>query len=440
VVACASAGGAATETRQVRVTAKDGRGQGQLGYRLGRLWNAAEFRRVPLRTILTAVLAVAAAFLLGKVIYRLKDVLLLLLVAGFLALILNPVVGVIERYVVRRRGLAVTVVAVLVLLVFAGLSVAFGYPLYNAITHLAQNLPTYVHNAENGKGWIGKLVQHYHVQQWVTKNTAKLVSFGQSVSAPALAVGKGALSLLIELLTIFILVLLLLLEGPRLRRGVLSLLSPGQAEEAQAVASQVNRSVIGYMLGNFLTSVICGIVVFVDLAVLGVPFPLLWALWVALVDFLPMIGGALAGIPVVVFAVFQSLTAGIITLIVFLVYTQVENHILNPVIMSKTVRISPLLVLVSVLVAASLGDGVGGLFGGFVAALLAIPVAGAFQVVVREAWRLTAPPQERHAAERVVIDAGGEATREAGRVAQQGVDDDDPGGRDGADVADLSNA
>jgi predicted PurR-regulated permease PerM len=168
-------------------------------------------------------------------------------------------------------------------------------------------------------------------------------------------------------------------------------------------------------------------VVFVDLAVLGVPFPLLWGLWVALVDFLPMIGGALAGIPVVIFAVFHSLTAGIVTLVVFLVYTQLENHILNPVIMSKTVRISPLLVLTSVLVAASLGDWVGGLFGGFVAALLAIPAAGAFQVVVREAWRLSAPPPEAHAEEDAVIDAAGESAREARQVAEDGVAEDTDG-------------
>ncbi len=399
-------------------------GRGQLGYRLGRLWSAAELRRVPLRTIIVAILAVAAFYLAGKVIYRLKDVLLLLLVAGFLALILNPVVGVIERYVIKRRGLAVTAVAVLMLLVFLGLLVAFGYPLVNAITHLANNLPTYVSNAEQGKGWLGKLVQHYHVQQWVQQNSSKLVTFGQNVSRPALAVGKGALSLLIELVTIFILVLLLLLEGPRLRRGVLSLLSPGQAVEAQAVASEVNRSVIGYMLGNFLTSFIAGLVVLVDLAALGVPFPLLWALWVALVDFLPMVGGALAGIPTVLFAAFDSVTAGVITLIVFVVYTQLENHILNPVIMSKTVRISPLLVLVAVLVGASLGDWVGGLFGGFVAALLAIPIAGAFQVIVREAWRLTAPPPEAEAEEAAVVESSGGAAKEAESIAEEGAERD----------------
>ena len=394
---------------------------GQASYRLNRLWTAAEVRKVPLRTIIAAILAVTVFFLAGKVIYRLKDVLLLLVVAGFLALILNPIVGVIERYVVRRRGLAVTVTGVLVIVVFVGLLFAFGYPLVNGITHLAENLPTYVQQAEQGKNWYGKLVQHYHVQQWLQQNESKLVSFGQSISAPALAVGKGAATLLIELLTIFILVLLLLLEGPKLRRGTLSLLSPSQAEEAQAIASDVNRSVIGYMLGNFLTSFICGIVVLVDLAILGVPFPLLWALWVALVDFLPMIGGALAGIPVVLFALFaKGLTAGIITLVVFLVYTQLENHILNPVIMSKTVRISPLLVLVAVLVAASLGDWVGGLFGGFVAALLAIPTAGAFQVIVREAWRLTAPPPARKAEADAMVEAAGEPAEEAADLAQEG--------------------
>ncbi|MGH3262351.1 MAG: AI-2E family transporter, partial [Trebonia sp.] len=323
------------------------RESGQAAYRLRRLWAAAEVRRVPLRTIIAAVVVVAVFYLAGKLVYRLRDVLLLLLVAGFLALILDPVVGVIQRYVVRRRGFAVTIVAIGVVLVFFGLVVAFGYPIAGAITHLADNLPSYVANTEQGKGWLGKLVTHYHVQRWVQQNAAKLVTFGQDISKPALAVGKGALSLLVELLTIFILVVLLLLEGPRMRRGLLSLLSPRQAEEIQAVASEVNRSVVGYMVGNFLTSLICGVVVLIDLVALGVPFPLLWALWVALVDFLPMIGGALAGIPVVIFAAFQSITIGVVTLVVFLVYTQIENHVLNPIIMSKTVRISPLLVLIA---------------------------------------------------------------------------------------------
>ena len=104
-----------------------------------------------------------------------------------------------------------------------------------------------------------------------------------------------------------------------------------------------------------------------------------------------MIGGALAGIPTVLFALAHSLTAGIVTLVVFLVYTQVENHILNPVVMSRTVKVNPLLVLLSILVGAEIGSWIGGIFGAFVAALLAIPAAGAIQVLVRELWRTTAP-------------------------------------------------
>ena len=189
-------------------------------------------------------------------------------------------------------------------------------------------------------------------------------------------------------------------------------MSPVRAERYSRVAAEVSRSVSGYMLGNFSTSVIAGIVVFGTLLPLGVPAALLWAVWVALVDFIPTISGALAGIPTVLFAVGHSLTAGIVTLVVFLVYTQPENHVLNPVIMSRTVRINPLLVLVSALAGASLGSWIGGISGGFVAALLSIPVAGAGQVIVRELWRSTAPGRLRlrRAAARMINTAAATAS------------------------------
>jgi predicted PurR-regulated permease PerM len=361
--------------------------------RRDRLWQAAEVRHIPLRAILVSVAVVALAFLAGKLIYRLRDVLLLMIVAGFLALLLNPLVLSVQRLGVRRRGSAVTIVTLVAVVVFLGLAAAFGYPLANAIGHLANVLPSYVSKAEHGRGWIGHLVRRYHVLTWVQHNAPRLLNIGKGLAKPALSLGKGALSLLVALVTIFVLVLLLLLQGPKLRAGILGIMTPARAERYSRVAREVNRSVIGYMLGNFLTSLIAGIVVFVTLMILGVPFPFLWALWVALVDFLPMIGGALAGIPTVLFAAGHSLTAGIVTLVVFLVYTQFENHVLNPVVMSRTVRVNPLLVLVSILVGASIGSWIGGIFGGFVAALLAIPCAGAIQVLVREAWQTSAPPQ-----------------------------------------------
>jgi len=336
------------------------------------LWSAAEARGVPLRAILATIAAVIVFYLAGKIVYRLRDVILLIAVAGFIALLLNPLVVALESWV-GRRGIAVTIVTLLAVLVFAGLAVAFGYPLINGVTHLADSLPGYVSKAEHGKGWIGHLVTRYHVQNWVKANAPKLATYGKDIAQPVLSVGRGAITLMVALLTIFVLVVLLLMEGPKLRTGLLGLMAQERARRYRRIAAAVNRSVTGYMLGNFATSIIAGLVVLVTLVVLGVPFPFLWALWVALVDFLPMIGGALAGIPVVLFALTQSLAAGIVTLVVFAVYTQVENHILNPVIMSRTVRINPLLVLISILVGASLGSWLGGIFGGFVLALLAIP-------------------------------------------------------------------
>ena len=365
--------------------------------RRARLWRAAESSNVPLRAILVTVGVVVLAFLAGKLIDRLRGVILLLVVAGFIALLLNPLVVALHRWL-RRRGAAVAVVTLLALCAFAGLAVAFGYPLVNGVSHFADSLPTYVKQAQHGKGWIGSLVTKYHLQAWVVKNAPKLASYGRDLAHPALSLGKGAVSIVFSLLTIFVLVVLLLLEGPKLRQGLLGLMTPARADRYSQIAREVNRSVTGYMLGNFATSMIAGVVVLVTLMLLGVPFPFLWALWVALVDFLPMIGGALAGIPVVLFALTDSVSAAVVTLVVFLIYTQVENHVLNPVIMSRTVRINPLLVLVSILVGASLGSWIGGFFGGFVAALLAIPAAGAIQVIVKTFWHSTDP---------VAVDSGG---------------------------------
>lgn len=347
------------------------------------LMDAAASRGVPLRTIVAAVAVVAATGLLGIIAYRLRGVLLLIFAGSFVAAILDPIVVGVQRWI-PRRGLAVTVVVAWSVLVFAGLAVAFGFPLATGLSRFARELPSYVHLAQQGRGWLGHLLARLHIRAWVQHNIRKLTNVGRELTGPALRLGKGAASLLFDLLTILALTFLFLLEGPKLQSGFLSLLAPARAEHYARVMREMSRTVSGYMLGNLLTSLIAGFVVLITLLALGVPYPFLWGLWVALVDFLPMIGGALAGIPTVLFALVHSLTAGIVTLVVFVVYTQIENHVLNPIIMSRTVRINPLLVLISVLVAGALGNWLGGAFGAFVAALVAIPTAASLQVAVRE--------------------------------------------------------
>jgi predicted PurR-regulated permease PerM len=375
-----------------------------------RLRDAAARRGVPLATILVTVGVVVVTYLAGKLAYRIRDVLMMIAIALFISLILNPMVGTLQRWGIRRRGWAVTVVAIWTVAVFAGLLAAFGYPLANGIAHLSQKLPSYVQAAEHGQGWIGHLVTRFHLQEWINKNAPKLQTLGGTLAKPALTAGKGAASLLATLATIFALIVLFLLEGPRICQAVLRTMPPERAAYYSGVAREITQSATGYAFGNLLTSLIAGVVMFVTLTLLGVPFAPLWGLWVAIVDFLPMVGGALAGIPTVAFALFaDSLTAGIITAAAFIAYQQIENHILNPVIMSRTTNVDPLIVLLSILVGTSIGDWVGGFFGSFVAALLSIPVAGALQVIIREVWKSSAVTTPVPPSGTVAADPGGES-------------------------------
>jgi len=198
------------------------------------------------------VAVVVLTYLAGKLAYRLRDVILMIVVAGFLAVILNPLVVTLQRWRIRRRGWAVTVVIVWATLVFIGLLVAFGYPLTNGLTHFSRQLPSYVQSAEHGSGWIGHLIQRLHLQAWVNHNAPKLQSLGATLARPALTVGKGAASLLATLGTIFALLVLFLLEGPKMRRGLLQLMSPGRAAYYTRVAHQISQSAIGYAFGIVL--------------------------------------------------------------------------------------------------------------------------------------------------------------------------------------------
>jgi predicted PurR-regulated permease PerM len=114
-----------------------------------------------------------------------------MVVAGFVALILNPLVLYLQHWRIRRRGWAVAVVTIWAALVFAGLAVASGHPLVNGLTHLSQRLPSYVQDAEHGRGWIGHLARRYHLAAWAERNAPKLQSIGMNLAKPALSAGRA---------------------------------------------------------------------------------------------------------------------------------------------------------------------------------------------------------------------------------------------------------
>ncbi len=183
-----------------------------------RMFRSADVNQVPARAILFTVAVVAGVFIVGQILYHLRTVLMLGVLAGFVALILNPAVVALQRWRIHRRGVAVAIVTLGAFLVFLGLAVLFGYPLVNGLTRFSSALPGYIKNAQAGRGWVGHLIRQYHVQQWVQRNSAKIASLATSLGKPALALGKGALSGLVSLLAVFAFVVLLLAEGCKKRK------------------------------------------------------------------------------------------------------------------------------------------------------------------------------------------------------------------------------
>jgi predicted PurR-regulated permease PerM len=366
-----------------------------------RLGADAGRRGVPLTTIVVAVavaiglLDLNAALIVG--LWMLRKIVLYVVIAFFLTLLFTPLLRLLRRHGLSQ-GVAATVVFLGGLLIILGLVYLFVSPLVSSAVHFGHQVPDLIRNARKGRGPLGRLVYRLHLQKYLSEGSAQLTKQLTKVLKPAtaLSVGAAALSDLVTVGAIAVLTFFTMLEAPRLWNGFLNLFRPSTSLRLERVVNESIRSVSGYMLGNTLTSLIAGVVCGVTLAILGVPFALLLGAFVAVVDLLPLVGGLLAGVPVVVIAAIHSVPAGIVMLIVFLVYQQVENHVLNPVIMSKTVRLNPFWVLLAVLVGAALGGKVGGSLGTFVGALIGIPVGGALQVVGREVRRgpdaLEGPP------------------------------------------------
>jgi predicted PurR-regulated permease PerM len=139
--------------------------------------------------------------------------------------------------------------------------------------------------------------------------------------------------------------------------------------------------------GNLVISLIAGTLTAIVLGILGVPYAIALGLIVGILDLIPLAGATIAAIIVGTVAFLHTIVAGIVVVIFFIVYQQVENHVLQPVVYGRTVQLSPLAVLISVLVGAELA--------GVLGALAAIPVAGSLQVILREVLR--ARRQERPA-------------------------------------------
>jgi predicted PurR-regulated permease PerM len=303
-------------------------------------------------------------------------------VALFFAVALSPPVNFLERRIHVRRGIAATLVLLVGFAAIAAMIYAFVRPIVDQTQKFVDELPEYVEDAEAGRGTIGRLVQRYNIDEWVRDNQDRLEQVRNEAGSKAPAVLGSVASAFFAGLTVLVLAILMLLQGPDIQTGMLNLLdaphAPRRRERVRRVASDAARAVTGYIAGNVVISIIAGTATYVALLVIGVPFKEVLALWVAFADLIPLVGATLGAVPAVLVAFLHSVPAGIATLIFFIAYQQFENHVLQVTVMSRTVDLNPLAVLIAVLVGVELF--------GLLGALLAIPMAGVLQVIVRDIY------------------------------------------------------
>jgi predicted PurR-regulated permease PerM len=327
------------------------------------------------RAILVVLGLIFAAIVMIEVVQAARGVLIWIGVALFLALALNPAVEWLLAHGIQRRGVAVAIAFVGTILAVAALAATVIPTIVAQVNDFIEAVPSYVEDLTAGRGRLGFLEREYQI----TERVREAVEDGGAtrvlgLSGTALAITKGVITAIVATVTIAFLTLFMLLEGPKWIERFYRLLPAEREERWRRIGHEIYRTVGGYVTGNLTISLIAGIVSTVVLSVVGVPFALALGLLVAILDLIPLAGATIAAVAVSTIAFLDSTQSGIIVLVFFVVYQQLENHVLQPIVYGRTVQLSPLAVLIAVLIGAELA--------GVIGALAAIPVAGTIQVLL----------------------------------------------------------
>jgi predicted PurR-regulated permease PerM len=341
--------------------------------------------RTVVRVILTAVAVVGALYFL----YLIRTVIGALFIALFIAVALAPVVEMLDRKRIPRP-LAILLTYVALLLTVFGLGLLVVPPIVTGVNNFVDDVPRYVEDLRDSKTFA-KYDDKYDITPKLKEQAKKLPSHLSEAASGLQAVTVGVFGAILQLVTILVMAFFMLLDGKRMIGFGIRELGPGRAERAQRILEDVYRAVGGYVAGNIAISVIAGVSSYIVMTILGIPFAVPLAVLVAFLDLIPLIGSTIAGAVVAIVAAVVGFPQKLIIWVIWLVvYQQIENNLLQPVIYRRTVQIHPLIVIVAVLIGASLL--------GVLGALLSIPVAATVQILVRDWWeyrkgrRPVAPP------------------------------------------------
>ncbi|HYI79494.1 MAG TPA: AI-2E family transporter [Thermoleophilaceae bacterium] len=338
-------------------------------------------RQITVSQTARTVLTVAGIVGLIYVCWLLRDVLLLAILAVFLAVALSAPVNFLQERARMPRAAAILVVYALLAggLVLVGLLLL--PPLIQEFTAFLHAVPGYVRQLQDS-GLIERWDEEYGVVAQVESQAKHLPSLVGGALTELETVTVTAIERVVELIAILAIAFLLLLDAPRLLGFVYREVAPDQVA-ARRIARETSSAVGGYVAGVFAVAALAGVVSFVVMTVLGIPYAVPLAVQMAFFAILPLVGSSIGALVIGIVAAFQGVEIVIVWAVFWVLYQQTETHVLGPLVYRRAVDMSPALVILSVMAGATLL--------GVLGALLAIPAAATIQILVREWWRSRKP-------------------------------------------------
>ncbi len=333
-------------------------------------------------TVLTVIGTILAIVVVLFLLWQLRTLVRWTVISVFMAVALSPVVNIVQRGRIPR-ALAILIVYLGLILILVGLGALVTRPLVAQ----SQQLVAYVNSLyDNRAGLIGQLqdlAQQYGLGGYtdtIQEQLAALPSRLSSAVGPLLTATIGVISSVYASISILLLTFFLILDGERFVAGALRLASPAQRPRVRRILAHAARAIYGYISGNLTISLIAGIATFIALTVLRMPYAVILALVVAFLDLVPLVGATLGAVIACGVALFVDPVKGGILIVFFVIYQQVENNLIQPIVYGRSVQLHPLAIFLAVLA--------GGNLLGVLGALLAIPVAEIIRILWGE-WLAT---------------------------------------------------
>jgi putative heme transporter len=335
--------------------------------------------------------ALAVAILVGiLLVTRALSTLILLMLAIILGEAIRPLVVRLERFRIPRP-LAVLLIYVVALGLLGALLWVLLNPFINEVSSLAQHAPQYITQLQR---WVAQMQKQLNAQTGLTQalnSLSKSLASALQQSVPALLavpvnLVSGVLGAFISLVVILTMTLFWLMSSQSLKPFVVGLFPPHEQERTSAVIGEIGKSFGGYVRGTLISMVLIGLLTGLGLGLLGVPYAVLLGGVAGLTELLPYLGPWISGtIAVIVALVAVNPLKAVEVILLFLLIQELEGNLVQPLVMSRAVRVDPLLVIASVLIGIDLL--------GVVGAILGVPIAAAAQVLV---VRVLAPAIRRN--------------------------------------------